>query len=89
MADDIISDDLRVDMDSFDARVQWLEKHHNGKFVVFCAGEFVDAFDTFDAAARAAIRRYGAGPYLIRQVGRPRGFSMPASVAYCPVRAAS
>lgn len=87
---DIIGDALRRDMEAFDGQADWLLEHHNGKFVIFHETTFVDSFDTFDAAAREAISRFGQGPYLIRQVGgRPREFPMPASVAYRPVRAAS
>ena len=85
---DIIDDALRQNMEAFDGRADWLVKHHNGKYVIFHEATFVDSFDTFDAAAQAAIRRFGQD-YLIRQVGRPREFSVPASVAYSPVRAIS
>ena len=56
-----------------------LEKHHNRKFVVFHDGEFVGAWDTLNAAAGEAVRRFGKGPYLIRQVGAPP-VALPASV---------
>ena len=90
MVDDhIIDDALRQNIEAFDGRAEWLAEHHNGKYVIFHESTFVDSFDTFDAAAREAIRRFGQGPYLIRQVGRPREFPVPASVAYSPVRAVS
>ena len=86
---DIIDDALLREMEAFDKKADWLLEHHSGKFVIFHDATFVDSFDTFDAAAREAIRRFGRGPYLIRQVGDPREFPMPASVAYRPVRAVS
>ena len=86
---DIVDEVLRRNMEAFDAKTEWLSEHHHGKYVVYHDATFVDAFDTFDAAAREAIKRFGQGPYLIRQVGRSREFPMPASVAYCPFRASS
>ncbi len=46
-----------------------LHRHHAGKWAVIRGGELVDAFDTLDAAATEAVRRFGRGPYLIRKVG--------------------
>ena len=57
-----------------------LEQHHLHKFVVFHDAQFVDSFDSFHNAACEAVRRFGRGPYLIRQVGAPRRMAMPASV---------
>ena len=57
-------------MEAFDGRADWLVKHHNGKYVIFHEATFVDSFDTFDAAAQAAIRRFGQD-YLIRQGWAP------------------
>ncbi len=54
-----------------------LEEHHMGKWVVIHDGELVDAFDTLDAAATEAVRRFGRGLYLIRQVGA-LAVSLPA-----------
>ena len=64
-----------------------LNQHHAGKFVLVYDGNFVASYDSFDNAARAAVERYGRGPYLIRQVGAPTEMPMPASVAYRPVHA--
>ena len=64
-----------------------LRAHHSGKFVVFEGEKLRGAFDTFDAAARFALKEFSQGPYLIRQVGAPETMPMPASVAFRPVRA--
>ena len=48
-----------------------LEASYNGRWVVFHDDEFVGSFGTLDEAAVAAARRFGLGPYLIRQVGAP------------------
>jgi hypothetical protein len=63
-----------------------LEKHHNGKWVLFHDEELIGTFDSFDHAASEAVRRFGRGPYLIRQVGAPP-ITLPASVLYHPVDA--
>ena len=72
------------ELDAFGAMKADLEKHHMGKWVVVHDGRLVDAFDTLDTAATEAVRRFGRGPYLIRQVGAPPA-SLPASVLYRPV----
>ena len=77
---------LDTEIAAFTAMQDALEEHHNGKWVVFHGETFVDAFDSFETAAREAVRRFGAGPYLIRQVGAPP-FTPPASVMYWPVHA--
>lgn len=80
---------LRTNIESFEAAAHWLVEHHNTKWVIFHDATFVDAFDTFDTAAREAISRFGAGPYLIRQVGQRPLVRTPASVAFRPVHAPS
>ena len=52
-----------------------LFKHHTGKWVVIHGGKLVSTFDTLDAAAKEAIRRFGRGPYLIRRVAVASLFS--------------
>ncbi len=63
-----------------------LETDHFGKWVVFHSGELAGTYDTFEDAAEDAVRRFGRGPYLIRQVGAPP-ITLPASVLYRPVNA--
>ncbi len=75
---------LDIELQAFKDMKADLEKHHMGKWVVIHDGELVDTFDTLDAAATEAVRRFGRGPYLIRQVGAPLA-SLPASVLYRPV----
>lgn len=63
---------LETEIRAYEDRREELERHYKGKFVVFHTDEFAGAFDTFDAAASEAVRRFGHGPYLIRQVGVAR-----------------
>jgi len=68
---------------AYDAMRQDLESNHMGKWVLFHGGELAGTFETFEATAEEAVRRFGRGPYLIRQVGAPP-LVLPASVMYNP-----
>lgn len=46
-----------------------LEKDSIGKWVLFHEEKHIGTFDSFEAAAEEATEKFGAGPYLIRQVG--------------------
>ena len=78
---------LADELKAYEAMKETLMEHHKGKFVLIHGGDFIDAFDTFDHAAREAVRRFGRGPYLIRQVGFEPAMAMPASVAFQPIYA--
>jgi hypothetical protein len=78
---------LEREIAEFERRRDELEKAYPLKFVVFHEDKFVGAWDTLDAAAGEAIRQFGAGPYLIRQIGAPKA-TLPASVLYRPMAAA-
>jgi hypothetical protein len=62
---------LETEIRAYEAQREELERHYKGKFVIFRGEEFIGAFDSLDAAADEAVRRFGRGPYLIRQVGVP------------------
>ncbi len=79
---------LDKEIAAFEARRSELEERHSGKWVVFYGDKLVDTFDSFENAAAEAVRIYGAGPYLIRQVGAPP-VQYPASVMYQPIDANS
>ena len=80
---------LARDSAAFERMKVELRQHYNEKFVVFHNGEFQGSFDTFDSAARDALKRFGDTPFLIRQVGAPEVMPMPASVAFRPANANS
>lgn len=65
-----------------------LESDSLGKWVLIHNRILEGQFDSFDAAAKAAVHRFGRGPYLIRQVGAG-SVTLPASVMYRPVYADS
>jgi len=70
---------LEREIRAFEAQRGELEKRYHRKFVIFHDDDFAGAFDDFDSAAREAIRLYGRGPYLIRQVGIPVDY-VPAAM---------
>ena len=61
---------LEENIKAYETQQEELEKHYMGKYVIFHNRKKIDTFDTFDAAAREAIRQFGRGPYLIRKVGK-------------------
>ena len=65
----------------FNGMKEQLEAEHHLEWVVIHEDEFVGTFKDFEDAAVEAIRRFGRGPYLITQVGRPP-FRLPASIRY-------
>jgi hypothetical protein len=76
--------DVKTDIAAYVAVQEELEQKHTGKWVLFHEEKFIAVFDSFEAAAEDAVRRFGRGPYLIRQVGAPP-VTLPASVMFRPV----
>ena len=62
----------------------FLEREHLQKWVVIHGEELSGTYDDFQEAAADATRRFGRGPFLLRQVGAPPA-TLPASVLYRPV----
>ncbi len=77
---------LDQDIQAYDAAKLELEKQYLGQFVVYYDGEFIGAYDSFNTAAADAVRQFGRGPYLIRQVGA-KPATLPASVLFQPANA--
>jgi hypothetical protein len=78
---------LRPEIEAFEKMKDDLIAHHYGKFVIIKNQQLKGSFDTFDTAAREAIKLFGKGPYLIRRVSNEKPMTMPASVAYRAVHA--
>lgn len=78
---------LAKDIAAFERMKAELLQHYDGKFVVFHDGQLQGSFDSFDSAAREAVKRFRDSPFLIRQVGVPEVSPMPASVAFRPANA--
>jgi hypothetical protein len=76
---------LETEIRAYEAKREELERHYKGKFVVFHGEDFVGAYDNFNKAATEAVRLFGRGPYLIRQVGvavPPISASLAAKIGY-------
>jgi hypothetical protein len=66
----IDSNPLQAEISAFERMRPELEKNFENKFVVFRGTELAGSWDSFAAAGSDAIRRFGRGPFLIRQVVR-------------------
>lgn len=75
--------DLDHEIAAYDTMRADLESHHMGQWVLIHDEKLINVFPSFDEAAEVAVRDFGRGPYLIRQVGAPP-ITMPASVMYHP-----
>ena len=70
----------------YDKMREHLEAELFGKWVIFYNEELAGSYDDFEDAAVDAIKRFGRGPYLIRNVGEPP-WRLPASILYGKVDA--
>ena len=75
---------LEREIAAFEKMRDFLEREHLYQWVVIHDEELAGTYDDFQDAAADATRRYGRGPYLIRQVGAPPA-TLPASVLFGPV----
>ena len=73
--------ELSSEIEAFELQRSKLEADHNGEWVVFFDRHLHGLFPTMEAAAADAVRSFGRGPYLIRQIGAPP-IVLPASVMY-------
>ncbi len=78
--------DVKSDIAAYEKMKQEMEERHMGKWVLFHNEVLVGAYDSFDDAATEAVKRFGRGPYLIRQVGASP-MMLPASVMFRPTYA--
>jgi uncharacterized phage protein gp47/JayE len=80
-------DQIQREIQAYQAMRAELEAHHMGKHVIIKDGKLQGAYDSFDAAAREALTKFGRERFLIRQVGAADEVRLPASVAFFPVHA--
>jgi len=73
--------DLDSEIKAYQAMSGELGAKYPGKWVLVHDGRLEGAFDRFETTAEEAVRRFGRGPYLIRQVGAPP-IALPASVMF-------
>jgi hypothetical protein len=73
--------DLDQEIAAYETMRGELEAKHTGKWVIVHDRVLVAVYDSFEQAAAEAVKHFGSGPYLIRQVGAPP-VALPASVMY-------
>ena len=77
---------LKKEIDAFERMRDDLETECYGKWVVVRDEQLIGTYESFELAADDAVKRFGRGPYLIREVGAGPTV-LPASVLYRPVHA--
>jgi hypothetical protein len=75
---------LRDEIAAYEAMRPDLESASLGKWALVHNRALVRLFDQFEEAAAEAVRQFGRGPYLIRQIGSSTG-ALPASVMFRPL----
>lgn len=77
---------LTKEIVAYERMLDDLESAHIGEWVVVCDEKLIGTYESFELAANEAVKRFGRGPYLIREVGGLPTV-LPASVLYRPVHA--
>lgn len=72
---------IDAEIEAFNKIQATLEAEHMGEWIVMRDRAVVGLFSTAEAAAAAALKLFGRGPYLIRQIGAPP-LRLPVSVIY-------
>jgi hypothetical protein len=75
---------LTDEINAYEAARSDLESKYLGRWILMHERQLVGTYDCFENAADQAVRRFGRGPYLIRQVGA-QSVTLPVSVLYNPV----
>ena len=76
---------LTKEIGAYESMRNELETDHLGKWALVHDEALVGVYMTFDEAATEAVRQFGRGPYLIREIGAAP-ISLPASVLYRPAQ---
>jgi hypothetical protein len=74
-------DELTRDIEEYEKLREDLEAEHTGKWVLIKDRKLVALHDSFEKAAEDAVKQFGQGPYLIRQIGAPP-ITLSASAMY-------
>ena len=72
---------LSEEIAAYETMRDTLEVDFLGKWVVIHDSSLIGAYEIFEEAAKEAVKQFGRGPYLIRQVGVPPA-TLPASLLY-------
>lgn len=72
---------IQDEIKAFERMLPQLENEYRGRWVLIYGGKLIEAFDDFDSAADDAVRRFGRGPFLIREIGGQPDV-LPVSVVF-------
>jgi hypothetical protein len=72
---------INKDIEYYESIRNDLEAKNTSKWCLIHDQQLIDLFETFEEAAQKAVKLFGKGPYLIRQIGAPP-IVLPASVAF-------
>ncbi len=61
--------DIEVEIAAYERMQSDLEQEHMGKWVVVHDEQLIGAYEGYWDAYAVAARRFGRGPYLLREVG--------------------
>lgn len=73
--------DIQSEIEAFERIQDRLEAEHKGEWIVMRDREIISFYETFELAAAEALRLFGRGPYLIREIGG-EPLRLPVSVMY-------
>lgn len=79
----VVMPTIKDEIDAYEAMRPDLEAANLGQWALVRERKLVRIFDDFERAAAEAVRLFGRGPYLIRQIGAPPA-TLPASVLLRP-----
>jgi hypothetical protein len=72
---------IQDEITAYEAIQAQLEAKHMGQWVLIREKELIGVFPSFEQAAAEGLRRFGRGPYLVREVGA-EPIRLPVSVIY-------
>jgi hypothetical protein len=73
--------DLSKEIATYERLKDELETQHRGEWVLIKGEDQVGLYSNFEVAAADAVKKFGSGPYLIREIGAPP-LTLSASVMY-------
>lgn len=72
---------LDKEIEFYESQKTELEASQMGKWILIYQQKVTGVFESFEDAADYAVKNFGSGPYLIRQIGA-KPLVLPVSVMY-------
>lgn len=72
---------IQDEIEAYKAMQSRLEAEHKGEWILMRDCKVIGIYQTFEVAADEAVRLFGRGPYLIREIGA-EPLRLPVSVMY-------